>query len=181
MRLLITCLILLAAGCSSIKTTYDYDSSADFSRYKTYQITDDAQKFPIQELDRTRLLNAIETELAAKGFSKSDNPDVLIDIQVKLEQKQSATATNTGGYGYYGGPYRYGWGAGYGGTTHINVENYVDGTLFINMIDKSTEKLVWQGRGTKTLEEHPSPEKKQQNISYGVKQIFLKYPPAKKK
>lgn len=171
-------LLLLAAGCSSVQTTYDFDSSVDFSKYKTYEFTDDAKNFPIQELDRQRVLNAIESELAAKGFSKSSTPDVLIDLQVKLEQKQTATATNTGGY--YGGPYRYGWGAGYGGTTRIDVQNYVEGTLFINMIDKASEKLVWQGRGTKTLEDHPSPEKKEQKFKYGVKQIFTKYPPKKK-
>lgn len=178
MRILITIsLLLLLGACSSIKVTYDFDNTADFSKYKTYAFTEDAKNFPIQELDRTRILNAIDKEMAAKGFTKSENPDVLIDLQVKLEQKQTATATNTGGY--YGGPYRYGWGAGYGGTTHINVENYVDGTLFVNMVDKSSEKLVWQGRGTKTLEDHPSPEKKEKNITYGIQQIFTKYPPKK--
>lgn len=171
------CLVVLAS-CSSIQTTYDFDSTVDFSKYKTYEFTDDAKSFPIQELDRQRVLTAIESELAAKGFTKSSSsPDVLIDLQVKLEQKQTATATNTGGY--YGGPYRYGWGAGYGGTTRVDVHNYVEGTLFINMIDKASEKLVWQGRGTKTLEDHPSPEKKEANVKYGVKQIFTKYPPKK--
>jgi hypothetical protein len=167
--------LVLLVGCTSVKTTYDFDSTVDFSKYKTYDFTNDAKNFPIQELDRARLLQAIETEMAAKGFTKSDNPDAWIDLQVKLEQKQTATATNTG-VGYYGGPYRY----GYGGTTHINVENYVDGTLFVNMIDKASEKLVWQGRGTKTLEEHPSPEKKEKNIKFGVQKIFTQYPPKKK-
>ncbi len=171
--------LVLLTGCSSVKTSYDYDSTADFSKYKTYEFHEETKAFPIQELDRARLLAAIDKEMAAKGFTKSSTPDVWLDLQIKLEQKQTATATNTGGY--YGGPYRYGWGAGYGGTTHINVENYVDGTLFINMIDRSTEKLVWQGRGTKTLEENPSPEKKQANITYGVQMIFKNYPPVKKK
>ena len=170
--------LIVLASCSSIKTTYDFDNSIDFSKYKTYDFTEDAKNYPIQELDRQRVLSAIDAEMTAKGFTKSSSPDVLVDLQVKLEQKQSATATNTGGYGY--GAYRYGWGAGYGGTTHISVENYVDGTLFINMIDKGTEKLVWQGRGTKTLAENPSPEKKQANVTYGVQQIFKNYPPKKK-
>lgn len=179
MRILSTlCLVLAVSACSSIKVSYDFDSTADFSKYKTYAFTEDAKNFPIQELDRTRVLAAIDNEMAAKGFTKSDNPDVLIDLQVKLEQKQTATATNTGGY--YGRPYRYGWGAGYGGTTYVNVENYVEGTLFVNMVDKSTEKLAWQGRGTKTLADHPTPEKKEQNINYAIKQIFMKYPPKKK-
>jgi hypothetical protein len=174
MRILTTLSLLLALGaCSSIKVTHDFDSTADFSKYKTYAFTDDAKNFPIQELDRSRILNAIDKEMTAKGFTKSENPDVLIDLQVKLEQRQTATATNTGGYGRY----RYGWG---GGTTYVNVENYVDGTLFVNMVDKSSEKLVWQGRGTKTLEEHPTPEKKEQNINYAIQQIFTKYPPKKK-
>lgn len=174
MRTKLSLLLLLLAGCTSVKVTYDFDSTADFSKYKTYAFTEDAKNFPIQELDRTRVLSAIDKQMTVKGFTKSDSPDVVIDLQVKLEQKQTATATNTGGY--YGA-YRYGWG---GGTTHVNVENYVDGTLFVNMIDKSTEKLVWQGRGTKTLEDHPSPEKKEQNINYAVQQIFMKYPPKKK-
>lgn len=168
-------LLLVVAGCSTIQVTYDYDGSADFSKYKTYSYTEEAKNFPIQELDRSRVLNAIDKQMTAKGFTKSDNPDVLIDLQMKLQQRQEATATNTGGYGAY----RYGWGAGYGGTTRVTVENYVDGTLFINMIDKSTEKMVWQGRGTKTLEDHPSPEKKEQNINYAIQQIFMKYPPKK--
>lgn len=180
MKKLLFLSLAFLTGCSSVKTTYDFDSTVDFSKYKTYEFTEDAMKIPIQELDRTRLISAIDAEMGKKGFTKSSTPDVWLDLQVKLEQKQSATATNTG-VGYYGGPYRYGYGAGYGGTTHINVENYVDGTLFINMIDKGTEKLVWQGRGTKTLEENPSPEKKQANITYGVQAIFKNYPPIKKK
>ncbi len=177
-NILIAASICLLAACSSIKVTSDYDGNVDFSKYKTYEFTNEAKAFPIQELDRARVLAAIEREMAAKGFTKSESsPDILIDLQMKLEQKQTATATNTGGYGAY----RYGWGGGYGGTTHVNVENYVDGTLFINMVDRSTEKLVWQGRGTKTLAENPSAEKKEQNINYGIKQIYTQYPSKIKK
>lgn len=118
MENLINLFLVLFASCSSVKSTYDFDSSADFNKYKTY----DAKNYPIQQLDRQRVLNAIEKEMTAKGFTKSSPPDVWEDIQVNLEQEQEATATNTGGC--YG-PYRYGWGPGYGGTTHISVENYM--------------------------------------------------------
>jgi hypothetical protein len=49
------------------------------------------------------------------------------------------------------------------------------------MVDKATEKIVWQGRGTKTVDEDASAEKRETNINTGVKMIFSKYPPAKKK
>lgn len=164
--------LFLAASCSSIKVSTDYDSTVDFTQFKAYAYTDEALKLPIQELDRSRIIAAIDRELAAKGLTKSSSPDVMIDLQVKLEQKTEATATNSGGgYGY---GYRYGYGGGFN-TTHVNIENYVVGSLFINMI--ASNKLVWQGRGTKTLEEQPSAQTKEQNINYAITEIFKKYPP----
>ena len=94
----------------------------------------------------------------------------MVDLIVKAQERTQATATNTGGY--YG---RYGWGGGMD-TTTINYDQYVDGTLFVNFIDKSTEKMVWQGRATKTLDESASPEKKETNIKNAVKMIFAKFP-----
>lgn len=177
------CLFMLSAilfgACSSIKISYDYDKQADFTKYKTYAYTEDTQKLGINELIRNRILNSIDTEMAAKGFTKSDNPDVVLDLFVKAERKTEATATTTGPGAYgYGGPWRYGYGGGFS-TTQINYNDYIEGTLFINMVDKSIDKLVWQGRGTKTLDEDASPEKRETNINYAVKQIFMKYPPKK--
>ena len=171
-KLLFVCLCFLAS-CSSIQVSYDYDKTTDFSKFKTYEYTGDAMKLPIQELDRNRIIAAIDKQMTAKGFTKSDNPDVLLDLQVKLEQKTEATATNNGGM-YYGRGYRYGGGFT---TTTINVENYVVGTLFINMVDKANGTLAWQGRGTRTLSENPTPEKKEANINYAIVEIFKKYPP----
>jgi hypothetical protein len=168
-------IMIVAASCSSVKISSDFDSSAGFASYKTYKFTDEAKTLPgINDLNRNRLINAVETELAAKGFTKDEsNPDVLIDIQVKGEQKQTATATNSGGYGY---GYRYGWGGGFS-TTTINYDTYVDGTIFIDMIDTKKNQLVWQGRGTKTVDPDASQKKREDNINYAVKQIFTKYPP----
>ncbi len=172
--------VFLAAltACSTLKVTYDYDGQADFAKYKTYAFSEDALKLPVDQLNRDRILKAIETELAAEGLSKSDNPDVLVDVHVKAQQKTEATATTTGG-GMYGGPWRYGYGGGYS-TTQINYNQYVEGTLFVNIVDKATEKIAWQGRATKTIDQDVSPEKRESNINYAVKQIFTKYPPKKK-
>jgi len=174
----LTIVLITAVSCSSVKISSDFDKTAGFSSYKTYTFTENALALQgINDLNRNRLLSAIETELTGKGFTKSENnPDVLIDIQLKGEQKQTATATSTGGYGGYGYGYRYGWGGGFS-TTTINYDTYVDGTLFIDMIDAKKNQLVWQGRGTKTIEPDASQQKREQNISYAVKQIFMKYPP----
>lgn len=165
-------------SCSSVKVGYDYDKQADFTKYKTYAFSEDTKNLPIEQLNRDRIIQAVETELAAKGFTKSDNPDVLIDLQVKAKTETEATATNTGA-GMYGGRYGFAGGYGYGGTTYVSYNEYTVGSLFINMVDKSSEKIVWQGRGSKTIDEDASPSKREANINSGVKQIFTQYPPKK--
>ncbi len=166
------------ASCSSVKVAYDYDKQADFTKYKTYAFTEEVEKMPVEELNRGRIIAAVEAQLAAKGFTKSENPDVLIDIFITSKKRTEAVA-NTSGGGMHGGYYgRYGYGGGFS-TTTVSYNDYLDGTLLINMVDKSTEKIAWQGRGTKTFDEDASASKREQNINYAVKQIFTNYPPKK--
>ena len=172
---ILTTVVLLAA-CSSVKVNYDYDPQADFSRYKTYSFTDDARNLEVGELIRGRILTAIEAEMSKKGFTKSETPDMLVDLHVKTAKRTEAVANNVGG-GYYG---RYGYWGGGMRTTTISYNEYTDGSLFINFIDKGTEKLVWQGVGTKTIDPNVSPQKADANIKYAVESILSKYPPAKK-
>jgi hypothetical protein len=159
------------ASCRSVKFGYDYDRGNDFTQYKTYKLTEESYKIPVDELNRGRIIKALETEMANKGFVKSDDADVLIDLQVKAHEEVQANATTSG---VYGGRYYYG--AGFT-TTDVTYTKYVVGTLFVNMVDAKTEKIVWQGRATKTLEENISPERREANINYAMRGIFTKYPP----
>lgn len=167
-------ILVIVTSCSSIRVSSDFDKTAGFSNYKTYAFTPEALALPLDDINRNRLISAIEKELAAKGFTKSEKPDVLIDVTIKTQTQQTATATNTGGY--YGPGYRYGWSGGFS-TTYIDYDTYTDGTLFIDMIDATKNQLVWQGRGTKTIDPDASQQKREQNINYAVEQIFIKYPP----
>ena len=175
--LLISCTFFIAS-CSSIKITYDYDKQADFSQYNTYNFDKETLELAINELNRGRLLAAIDNEMTKKGFTKSDNPDAIVHVIAKVEKQMQATANTTGGgmgYGRWGG---YGYGGGFS-TTTINYDEYHDGTLFISLIDGSSEKIIWQGVATKTLDESASVEKKEKNINYAMEQVFSKYPPGK--
>ncbi len=163
----------LFGACSSVTVSSDFDRDANFASYKTYAFTQEAQQLPVGDINRKRIIDAVSSELALKGFTPSDQPDVLIDLKITAQQKETATATNTGGYG---SGYGYRWGGGFS-TTTINVEQYVEGTLFVDMIDNSKKQLVWQGRGMRTLDENASAEKREANIKDAVKRIFTKYPP----
>ena len=170
-------ILLLSAvlfGCSTIQIAYDFDKQADFTKYKTYSFSESINDMGVSDLNRDRIVEAIKTQMEANGFTMEENPDVVIDIHIKAQQKVSATATTSGmGYGY---PWRYGYGGGFT-TTQVNYDEYIEGTLFINMVDMSTESIVWQGIGTKTINENARPQKREQNINDAVQQIFTRYPP----
>lgn len=180
-NVLFVLVLFVFVGCSTVKVAYDYDKQVDFSKYKTYIISEETMKMAnVNQLNRDRIIAAVEREMSAKGFTKAgaDAADVILDIRIKGEEVQTATATTTGGYGFgYG---RWGYGGGMS-TTQVNYDNYTEGTLFITLIDKATEKIAWQGTGKKTIDENASSEKKEKNIDYATQQIFTNYPPGAKK
>ncbi len=166
-------ILFIAASCATIKVTSDFDKTAQFTGYKTYAFTPEALNLNVDELNRKRLITAVENELSLKGFKKAETPDVLIDLKLVAKTVQTATANTSGGYGR---GYRYGWGGGFS-TTTINYDSYQEGTLFVDIIDASKLQLVWQGRGVGTLDPEASAKKRESNINNAVKMIFTKYPP----
>ena len=170
---------ILFTSCATVKVTSDFDNTADFTSYKTYAFTEEALNLDMNELNRNRVIAAAEKQLGLKGFTKSETPDVLIDMNLKTKEVQTATAYTSGGGGYYGGGYRYGYGGGMS-TTSINYDSYEEGTLFVDMIDAAEKKLVWQGRGAGTLDPDLSSKKRDANINYAFDQIFSQYPPTGK-
>lgn len=164
--------LLLASACSTMKVAYDYDKQVDFSVYTTYNYSEDALKLPVGDFNRQRILTAIDNEMTTRGISKSDKPDILVDLHLKAQKEVEATATTTGT------PWRYGYGGGFA-TTQVSYNTYVEGTLFIFLVDAATQKIVWQGTGTKTLEEDLKPEEREESINYSIKQIMANYPPPK--
>jgi hypothetical protein len=184
MKNLLICFLVMvvAASCSSIKVSTDYDKTAPFASYKTFKFSEHAQKLPVNELNRSRLMNAIVEELNKKGMQESATPDVLIDLNIIIKEEMSATATTTSPYGYgygagyYGHGYGYGYGTGYS-TTNIDYNKYLVGTVFIDFIDATKNQLVWQGRATGTINEDASGKTRTKNINAGVKKVFVWYPP----
>ncbi|WP_306026741.1 MULTISPECIES: DUF4136 domain-containing protein [unclassified Allomuricauda] len=149
----------LLASCTSVRVVSDYDQKADFDTYKSYAFYKTGiDKAQISDLDKKRILRAIETEMGSRGFVKSDNPDVLISIFTK-EREQVDVYNNN-----------FGWGGN-------NVSTRTEGSLYIDVIDANRKELVWQGRGVGTLNNIKNIEKKEQRIKEFVAQILEEYPP----
>lgn len=168
MLLLMTALVLSA--CSSVKVASDYDRQVDFGQYQTYAFFKPGiDKAEISDLDKKRILRAIEAEMQAKGFTKSENPDLLVSIFTKARQQVNVYNNHWGyGYGWRWSPYY--WGPGYS-SVHTNT----DGTLYIDLVDAQEQELVWQGMGTASLASDV--ERKQNRINEIVHEILKTYPP----
>ncbi len=171
-------LLFLAVGitsCSTVKVASDYDQKVDFNKYKSFAFFKPGiDKADISDLDKKRILRAIEDELMSKGFTKSEEPDLLVSIFTKTKENINIYQNNRFGYGYGWGWYPWYWGAGYN-----TVNTTSEGTLYIDLIDAEGKELVWQGMGTAALAKEVN--KKQERISEIVEKIFEKYPPGQMK
>jgi len=183
--LLTTALFLMGVSSAFAQDVrYDFDKDKDFSKYKTYKwVAIKGAEMP-DELTQKALTSAIDTQLAAKGLTKtdSDNADMYMGYQTALGQEKEFTSYNTG-WGY--GP---GWGGGwygYGGmsttTTYGSTSTVYIGQLDLSMYDPAAKQLVWRGTASKTLDPKAKQEKKQKNINKAVEKLLKKYPPQVKK
>ena len=168
----IALIAMVITSCSSVRVAADYDRDVDFNQYKTFAFFKSGiDKAEISDLDKKRILRAIEAELLAKGYTKSENPDMLVSIFTKSNQRVDVY-NNSWGFGAWG------WGApgwGWGWNMQPNVSTRTQGVLFVDLIDAKKKELVWQGQGTGYLSSNM--EKKEQRIKEFVAKIMEKYPP----
>jgi Domain of unknown function (DUF4136) len=126
-------LFLLAIGVSAAAqdVRYNFDQSADFSKFKTYKCVSIKNAAQIDELTAQQITQTIDAELAKKGLTKSDadNADLYIGYQTAIGQEKQLDVYNTGwGYGPGWGPGWYGYHGGMGTTTATTSTIYT-GTL----------------------------------------------------
>ncbi len=170
---LLPLLLLFFASCSSVRTASDFDKNVDFTKYKTFAFFKAGiDKVEVSDLDKKRILYAIEKEMLAKGFTKSEKPDILVNIFTKAREQVDVNQFNSGfgyGYGFGWNPYMYG--------NRTSVSSYTEGTLFIDLIDATKKELVWQGEGSGVLTQNSGDKEKR--INEFVAEILAQYPPKK--
>ncbi len=166
--------ILFLTSCSSVRVAADYDREANFSNLKTFAFYKPGiDKADVSDLDKKRILRAIEANLVAKGFTKSQSPDMLISIFTKTKENVNVYQNNFAfGYGWGWNPWF--WNSGFN-----TVSRTTEGTLYIDLIDASKKELIWQGMGTAALTQNI--EHKQERINKIVTAILEKYPPTTSK
>ena len=116
--------------------------------------------------------------MESRGYTKADNPDLLINFKGKIEEKVDVESTPApmygAGYGYrgwYGAPY----GAyGYGGS-EVSTHRYNVGTLVMDVVDRKKQQVVFQG-GLEDVVSKKDLENREALLTGAVTTIFAKYP-----
>ncbi len=171
-RVLMVSLVLAAfalSACGGMTVHTDWDENADFTSYKTFAwMSPPAGETHASELVMNRIRDSVIAEMKAKGYVEDEeNPDIYVTSIVIIEQKTDVSTTSYGygyGYGYWGGY----------GPQSVDVYQYHEGTILLDVVDAKKNQLVWRGSGSKVVDQSSGrPDK----IRDAVINILSRFPP----
>ncbi|MGV6944911.1 DUF4136 domain-containing protein [Sphingobacterium kyonggiense] len=176
--LLFAGIILFLASCASYNYNMTRVQKLDFSQYKTYgwltPVDSLSKNYFNNDIARENILSTANAELTARGMQYSkENPDILFRYISIVNNKSRLVYGNTT-WGYPWGWYRpWGWGY-YGGPSYpVGKEKYRYSHLIIEALDRKTNTVVWQARGSGEVK---APERAINELPEVVQGIFKEYP-----
>lgn len=170
---LLTLLVMLAlAGCAGPKYEQDYKADTDFSRYQTYAWQ--GGRAEVETLDLQRLQNLTQEALAEQGYLLDrENPDFLITLNAFTRRKIDGSR----GLGLsIGVPLGDNVRIGVGGSKSLPREQQ-EGILVMDVIDASSNQLLWRGTGTGIPLENFRLAQEQQ-LKQAVEKLVEPFPPS---
>lgn len=183
MRSLLLPLALLVTACSSYSVKTDYDRSAPYASYKTFDWYAASARAKAQArgtenpiMDR-RVKAAVERELAAKGYKLETRaePDFLVTYYPVYRNRKSHVRTTVGvGLGGWRRPWGYGVGTRF---TTGEALHWKEGTIVLEVVDGKSNQLVWQAVAEGALTGLDHPEEAEAQVAKAVKDLLERFPP----
>jgi len=171
-------LLFFTASVFAQKVKVDFDKTIDFSKYKTYTFLgwqDDIDKI-INDFDKKRIRDAFKEQMDSRELKMVESgADMTLSLYLVIDQKTSITGYTN----YYGGAgmgYRRGgggWGMGHS-TTNYTENDYLEGTMVLDVFDGNSKDQIWQAVGVGTVTEKP--EKREKSIPKSVNKLMKKFP-----
>jgi Domain of unknown function (DUF4136) len=166
----LTTLMCLGVAAFAQEVQYDYNRSANFGTYKTYQWVDYKQVDVGDQLLDQDIKRAVDEQLAGKGLQRVESgADLLVGYKTMLSQQIQFDSFGSGGWG---GPFWWGnW-----GNTRVTSSTIATGTVIIGIFDPAMKQLVWRGSASKTLDIKKDPEKNYRNLEQAMAKLFRHFP-----
>ena len=165
-------LMCLGVAAFAQDVQFDYDRSANFNAYKTYQWIDYKTVQVGDELLDRDIKRAVDEQLAGKGLRCVESGgDLVVGYQAGISQEKEFDNIGAGGWGAWGGPF------GWGGNSRVTTSTIDVGKLTIGLFDPASKQLVWRGAASKTLNINTDPDKNYRNLEKAMAKLFRNYPP----
>jgi len=164
--------ILTLGACASGPTIRSFEhDGVDLSRYQTYGFYEhpsgDAGANAVPHFIKA----AISREMQNRGYQhRGDGPDLLVNFHLQTEDKETVSTSPASYFGWRGG---YHWAAN--PVRDDAISSYTQGTLNIDIIDRSRNELVWEGVAIGIIKDE-SLENPEPAINAVMAQIFERYP-----
>ncbi len=168
--LVIISIILLSCGAT---VTTDFEKDTNFSIYKTYNYFPDL-KTGLSELDDDRIILITDSILNGRGFSKSENPQLLINFYASefLTNSRNTIGIGFGSAGVNGG-------VGVSGGIPIGGKS-IEQEFTMDFVDAEKDNLIWQAFLNGNYKEKANPDEKIAYYEEIISKILSKYPPVNK-
>ena len=174
--------LLTVGGCVGPNVRTDFDSSAEFSAYRTFAFTglrdrDQGGVFN-NSLSQEQIEEMVRQQMTAKGLRQvgvEEHPDLLVHFWGGVKQKERVESTGPM-MGPYSGPAA-GPSAMPGSGTFATYK-YEEGTLNIDLMTPPENDLVWRGSIVGLLSN--AKEENVQMVNKGIVKAFKDYPPKSK-
>ena len=178
-RLFIMLICLGLAACAATSNVMvDYDTEADFTKFRAYDWLEADSKVEegFDPLIAQRVQEALKTELFSAGFNEAKGkPDVLVRYQVATHTRQEEPKSS-GSVGFGGSS---GGNSAMGLSLSFPIGDKAvvkEANLVIDLVDPADKKLKWRGSKIIKISEE-SPEEITAVIDAAVAEIFGFYPP----
>lgn len=174
-------MLVMLSACSGLSVRSDIDPEINFSQFTTYNFFDPmgiegGYNSPIfGELFR----ESISGEMNRRGYRLADNPDLLINVTIRADDKVSMRTYTSpyisgGYYGMPGGAYA-GSAMGFGVGTRSRVTMTTEASVFIDFVDTEQRRAVWQGVAVAAVTDKVA-EHLQDAIFTSVDKVLAEYP-----
>ena len=158
---------LMVSGCALRRVDSYLARGADLASYRTYAWGSAGQgatgdvRLDNNEMFQERLQAAVETELALRGFEKTEaEPQLLVHYHAGVEQRIDLTATE---------PWK--------SCPECKPFIYDAGTLVIDLVDRRTSELLWRGWSNANIDHLVDNQQwLEQHIDETVAKIFERLP-----
>lgn len=122
------------------------------------------------DLVARRIQQAVESQLAARGFRETDEETPVFYIAYHASTQERTELETVDNWGYrYPRSYWDSWGA------EVRTRTYEEGTLVLDVINGTSNELVWRGIARRAVD--PGEAKSTENVAAATEEMLEKFPP----